>query len=78
MQSDDITENSKLYCHSSFTDNAHFFFNGLLIVSFDIGSLSKNGHSFTPYIDGLDKKPDVIVSSETWFRPEKVGSLPGY
>ena len=47
-------------------------------MSFNIRSLSKNGHSFAPYIDGLNKKPDVIVLSETWFRPEKIGNIPGY
>ena len=41
-------------------------------------SLSKNGYSFAPYIDGLNKKPDVIVLSETWLRPEEIGDIPGY
>ena len=38
-------------------------------------SLSKNGWNSAPYIDGLNKKPDFLVLSETWLNEKKIGNL---
>ena len=41
-------------------------------------SFNKNGWKFAPCIDGLNKKPDMIVLSETWFKQANIYNLPGY
>ena len=53
-------ERSQLY-QESFNYNSTNF-HGLFILSFNIRSLNKNGWRFVPFIDGLKKKPDIIVS----------------
>ena len=40
--------------------------------------LIKNGWRFAPYIDGLNKKSDIIVLSEMWFNETNIDNLPGY
>ena len=50
----------------------------MFILGFIIRSLKKNVWKFGPYIDGLIKKPDIIVLSETWFNETNFDDVPGY
>ena len=77
MDSVDISENFRLHSQGSF-NLISTNFNGLFILSFNIRSLNKNGWKFAPYIDRLNKKPDIIVLSETWFNETNIDNLPGY
>ena len=61
----DISENCGLHSQDSFTCNSTIF----------------HGFSFfrfAPYIGGLNKKPDKIVLSETWFNETNIDNLPRY
>ena len=62
----DISENCRHYSQDFFNAISTNF-KGLFILSLNIRSLNKNGWKYAPYFDGLNKKPDVIVLSETWF-----------
>ena len=77
MDSVDISENCRLYSQDSFNINSTNF-KGLFILSFNIRSLNKNVWKFAPYIDGLNKKQDIIVLSETWFNETNIDNLPEY
>ena len=77
MDSLDISENCRLYSQYSFnciSTNFHCLF----ILSFNIRSLNENGRRFAPNIDGLNKKPDIIALSDTWFNETNFDNLPGY
>lgn len=71
----DYSENFRLYKQDSY-DGISTNFNGLFILSFYISSLNKNCGKFTPYIDELIKKPDIIVHSKTWFYETNIDKLP--
>ena len=77
MDSVDISENCRLYSQDSFNCKSTNF-QGLFILSFNIRSLNKNGWRFTPYIDRLNKKPNIVIFSETWFTETNIDYLPGY
>ena len=77
MDSVDISKNSRPYNQDYFT-SISMNFNGLFNLSFILRSLNKNGWKFAPYIDGLSKKPDVIVLSETWFNETNIDILHWY
>ena len=77
MNSLDFPENFRLYSPDSFNSSSTNF-NGLFVLSFNIRSLNKNGWKFSPFMDGLNKKPDIIVLSETWFNETNIDNLPGY
>ena len=53
-------------------------FNGLFSLSFNIRLLNKNCWKFATYIDGLIKKPDIIMLIETWFNETSIDNTPGY
>ena len=77
MESVDISEKCRLYSQVCFNCNSTDF-HGLFILTFNIRSLNKNGWRFAPHIDGLNKKPDIIVLSEKWFNETNIDNLPGY
>ena len=77
VDSVDISEQFRLYSQDSFNCFSTNFI-GLFILSFIIRSLNKNGWTIALYIDGLIKKADTTVLSESWFNGTNVENLPGY
>ena len=76
MDSVNIPKTCRLYSQDSFNCNLTNFI-GLFIIGFNIRSINKNGWKFSSFIDGLNKKPNVIVLSETWVNETNNDSLPG-
>ena len=72
-----MTENCRRYSCDSF-DGKSTNFNGLFILSFSIKSLNENDRKFTRYIDEFNKKPDIIMFSETWCNETIIDNIPGY
>ena len=72
-----ISENCKRCSQDSFNGNSTKF-TGLILLSFTTWSSNKNGWKFALYIDGLNKKPDIIVFSETWLNGTKISKLLGH
>ena len=77
MSSVDISEKCKVYSQESFKCNSTNF-NGLSIISSVISSLNKNVWKFAPFIDGLNKKPEIIVFSEVWFNERNFDNFAGH
>ena len=73
----DISEKCRLCSQDSFNGNSTIF-NSLIILSFTIRFLNRNGRKLTPYIAGLIRKPDIIVLSETRFKDKIIDKFPGY
>ena len=77
MDNIDFNENCNSYNQETF-NNESVNRDGLFVMNFNIRSLYKNGCCFSAYIDGLNKKPDVVVLSETWLKDGSYDDLPGY
>ena len=70
----EILKDCRFYSQDSFNGNSTNY-KGVFISSFNWRSSNKNSREFAPYIDGLNRNPDAIVFSETWFKETNIDGL---
>ena len=77
MDQNNSTEPCNSYCPSSFNSN-FINSNGLFLVNLNTRPYNTNSDSFLNYIDKLNRPPDVIVLSETYFSDTYIVNIPGF